>query len=57
MDCTYAIAFFPGPTGAETETDPCGPRASLEEENGEDDAEGDAEAGADEHGGEAAVPL
>ena len=54
---THSVALFPSPSGTETEANPCGPGASLEEENGEDDAEGDAEAGSDEHRGKASVPL
>lgn len=54
---THAVAFFPGPSGTETEANPCGPCASLEEEDGEDDTETDTESGADEHGREAAIPL
>jgi hypothetical protein len=46
---TDGIALFPRASSTETETDECGPCASLEQEHGEDDAEGEAEAGADEH--------
>jgi len=51
------IALLVRAAGAEAEADESGPRAALEEEDGEDDAEGEAERGADEEGGEAAVPL
>lgn len=51
------VALLVGAAGAETDTDEGGPRAALEEEDGEDDAEAEAEGGLDEHVGEAAVPL
>lgn len=54
---TYVIAFLPGSSGTETETHECRPCASLEQEDGEDDAKGGAECGADEEGAEAVVPL
>ncbi|KAF2681798.1 hypothetical protein K458DRAFT_489234 [Lentithecium fluviatile CBS 122367] len=54
---THAVALLPGSPGAEAETDPGGPRPALEEQHGEDNAERHAEAGADEHRREAAVPL
>lgn len=54
---TYAITLFPRPAGTETEANQCGPRASLEEEDGEDDTEADTETGADEHRRKAAIPL
>jgi hypothetical protein len=55
--CTDVITLFPRSSGTESETDKCWPRASLEEEYGENDTETEAEAGADDHGREAAVPL
>jgi hypothetical protein len=48
---TDVVTLFPCPSSAETETDECGPCAALEEENGEDDTEGEAKAGSDEHRG------
>jgi hypothetical protein len=54
---THAVTLLPGPAGTESEADSCGPHAALEEEDGEDDAEGETEPRADEHGREAAVPL
>ena len=45
------------PAGTETGADEGGPRAALEKEDGEDDAEADAEGGLDEEVREAAVPL
>lgn len=51
------IALLIRTAGAEAKTDESGPRPALEQEDGEDDAEGEAEGGADEEGGEAAVPL
>lgn len=53
----YVVALFPGAAGTEAQADESRPRTALEEENGEDDAEGEAKARTDEHGGEAAVPL
>lgn len=55
--CTDVVALLPCTSGTETETDCRGPCAALEEEDGEDNAEGQAKTGADEHRGEAAVPL
>jgi hypothetical protein len=46
---THVVTLFPRPSSTESETDECGPCASLEEEDGEDDTEGEAEAGANEH--------
>jgi len=54
---TDIVTLFPGSSGAETETDVSGPCASLEEEDGEDDAEREAETGSDEERREAAIPL
>lgn len=56
-DVTDVITLFPCPTSTEAETNKGGPCAALEEEDGEDDAEAETEARADDHGGEAAVPL
>jgi hypothetical protein len=36
---SHVVALFPCPSGTETETDECGPRATLEEEYGEDNTE------------------
>lgn len=36
---TYVVALLPGSTGTETETNECGPCATLEKEDGEDDTE------------------
>ena len=54
---THVVALLPCTSSTESETDCRGPRAALEEEDGEDDAEGETEAGADQHRREAAVPL
>jgi hypothetical protein len=54
---TYAIALLPSSSGTETEANEGGPCASLEQEDREHDAEGEAETGADEHRGKAAIPL
>lgn len=54
---THAVALFPCSSGTETKANPGGPGASLEQEDGEDDTKADTEAGTDEHGGEAAIPL
>lgn len=51
------VALLIRATSTKTGTDESRPCAALEEENGEDHAEGEAEGGADEEGGEAAVPL
>ena len=54
---TDVVALFPCTSGTESKTDSRGPCAALEEKDGEDDTEGQAKTGADEHGREAAVPL
>ncbi len=54
---TDVVALLPCTSGTKSKTNCCGPRAALEEENGEDDTEGQTETGTDEHRGEAAVPL
>lgn len=54
---TDVIALLPCTSGTKSKTDSCGPRAALEEENGEDDTKRQTKAGADEHRREAAVPL
>lgn len=51
------VALLIRPAGAEAGADEGGPRAALEDEDGEDDAEADAEGGLDEEVREAAVPL
>lgn len=51
------VALLIRATSTETGTDESRPCAALEEKDREDDAEGEAEGGADEEGGEAAVPL
>ena len=51
------VALLVRPAGTETGADEGGPRAALEKEDGEDDAEADAEGGLDEEVREAAVPL
>lgn len=51
------VALLIRATSTETCTDESRPCAALEEEDGEYDTEGEAEGGADEEGGEAAVPL
>jgi hypothetical protein len=54
---THVVALLPCASSTESETDCRGPRAALEQEDGEDDTKGETEAGADQHRGEAAVPL
>lgn len=54
---TDVVALLPCTSGTETKTNCRGPRAALEEENGEDDTEGQTKTRSDEHRGEAAVPL
>lgn len=54
---TDIIAFFPSTSSPEPETNPGRPCASFEQKDGEDNAERYAEAGTDEHRGEAAIPL
>ena len=54
---SHVVALFPCPSGTESETDECGPCATLEEEDGEDDTERGTEGRADEHGAQAVVPL
>jgi hypothetical protein len=56
-DCTNVVTLFPCSSGTESETNECGPCAALEQEDGEDDTKAEAEAGADHHRGETAVPL
>jgi hypothetical protein len=51
------VALLVCAAGTEACADEGGPGATLEQEDGEDDAEGQAEGGADQEGGEAAVPL
>lgn len=51
------IALLVRPTGSETDTDKGRPRAALKEEDGEDDAESEAEGRLDEEVREASVPL
>jgi hypothetical protein len=53
----HTISLFPGTAGTETETNPRGPSAALEQENGEDDTEGKTEGGLDNNGGDGAIPL
>lgn len=54
---TDVITLFPCSSSTETETNECRPCAALEEKDGEDDTEAEAQTGADDHGGETAVPL
>lgn len=54
---TNVIALFPCSSSTKSETDESRPCAALEEEDGENDAEAETKAGADDHGGEAAIPL
>lgn len=51
------VALLVRPPGAESDTDKCGPRPPLEEQDREDDAEAEAEGGLDDQVGQAAVPL
>lgn len=51
------VALLIGPAGTETGADERGPRPALEQQDGEDDAEAEAEGGLDEEVREAAVPL
>lgn len=51
------VALLVRPAGTEAGADEGGPRAALEEEDGEHDAEADAEGRLDEEVREAAVPL
>lgn len=51
------VALLVGSSGPETGTQVRGPGSSLEQENGEDDAESETEGGLDEEVGEAAIPL
>lgn len=51
------VAFLIRPTGTEAGTDEGGPRAALKKEDGEDNAESDAEGGLDKKVGDASVPL
>lgn len=51
------VALLIGPAGTETDADERGPCSSLEQEDGEDDAETEAEGRLDEEVGKAAVPL
>lgn len=46
---TDVVTLLPCTSGTEAKTDGGGPRAALEEEDREDDTEGQAKAGADEH--------
>lgn len=54
---TYMVALLPCSAGAEAEAGPDGPRAAPEDEERKDDAEGEADAGFDDEGGETAIPL
>ena len=54
---TDVVALLPCTSGTEAKANGRRPCAALEEENREDDTEGQAETRADEHRGEAAVPL
>lgn len=51
------VALLVRAAGTETDADEGGPRPPLEDEDGEDDTEAEAEGGLDEEVGEAAVPL
>jgi hypothetical protein len=51
------VALFVGAAGTEADSDKGRPCAALEQENGEDDAETEAEGGLDEEVGQAAIPL
>lgn len=51
------VALLIRAAGTETDADEGGPRPPLEDEDGEDDTEAEAEGGLDEEVGEAAVPL
>ena len=51
------VALLVRATGAEADADKGRPCSPLEQEDGEDDAEAEAEGGLDEEVGEAAVPL
>ena len=51
------VALLVGASGSETSADDSWPRAALEEKDGGDDTEREAEGRADEEGGETAVPL
>ena len=54
---TDVVTLLPGTSSTESKTDGCGPRAALEEKDREDNTKRQTETGADEHRGEAAVPL
>jgi len=51
------VTLLIGPSGTEPNTDKGGPRAAFEHENGEDDAEAEAEGGLDEEIRETTIPL
>jgi hypothetical protein len=51
------VALLVGAPRAEADADQGGPGAALEEQDGEDHAEAQAEGGLDDEVGEAAVPL
>lgn len=52
-----AVTFFPRSSGTKAESCPDGPCSSLEDEDGEDDAQGCTECASDEECAEAVVPL
>jgi hypothetical protein len=54
---TDVIALLPSPASTKSKTYVCGPCASLEEQDREDDSERQTKAGADQEGGKTAVPL
>lgn len=51
------VALLVRPSRTETDADKRGPRSSLEQDDGEDDAKSETEGRLDEEVGEAAVPL
>ena len=51
------VAFLIGAAGTETDADQGRPGTALEEQNGEDDTEAEAEGRLDDQVGQAAVPL
>lgn len=53
----HTISFFPSTSGTEAKTNPSGPSSPLEQEDGEDNTERQAEGGLDDHGRDGAVPL
>jgi hypothetical protein len=53
----HTVSLLPSTTGTEAEANPGRPGPPLEQQDGEDNTEGQAEGGLDDHGGNGAVPL